>query len=479
MMRRWHSLALTVLSLPPWVVGQSQTIAPTTATPTASPSRGCFGSGFFEIVESIPEGACVTSNNATCVTDGASLYGNNERCTIRVLKTIPLDVREFSTESSRDHLTVGGTSFSGTSNPGGRTVTEGETITWSTDTSVVRDGWTICADPYESCYPTPAPTAPTEAPTTLAPTTTPTASPTGGCFASGFFEIVESFPNGACETTLNATCITDGTGVYSDNERCTIRVLKTIPLDVREFSTESNRDRLTVGGTSFSGTSNPGGRTVTEGETITWSTDTSVVRDGWTICADPYESCYPTPAPTAPTEAPTTLAPTTTPTASPTGGCFASGFFEVSPLGGPCITTQNATCVTDGPGDYGNNERCTIRVLKTIPLDVREWNTETTHDRLTIGGTSFSGSNTPNGRVVTEGETLTWSTDGTVVQAGWTICADPYESCYPTPAPTAPTASPTFAPTAVPTTTPTASPTGGCFASGFFEVSPLGGPCIT
>jgi hypothetical protein len=116
------------------------------------------------------------------------------------------------------------------------------------------------------------------------------------------------------------------------------------------------------------------------------------------------------------------------------------------------------------------NEACSIDVLKTIPLDVREWGTEAGYDRMTIGATAYSGASSPQGVTVQAGTSISWVTDGTVTGAGFTICVDPYVSCYPTPAPTQPTAAPTQLPTAAPTAAPTEVPTGGCFASGFFQV---------
>jgi hypothetical protein len=91
-------------------------------------------------------------------------------------------------------------------------------------------------------------------------------------------------------------------------------------------------------------------------------------------------SLSPTAAPTTPTAAPS-VSPTPAPSAAPTlrscGGEATTAFFRVTSASptytctgpttevqGTCFTTNNGQCVTDGPGNYGNNERCTIEVLR-------------------------------------------------------------------------------------------------------------------
>ena len=44
-------------------------------------------------------------------------------------------------------------------------------------------------------------------------------------------------------------------------------------------------------------------------------------------------------------------------------------------------------------------------------------------DDVTIGSTRYCGSLGPNGVAVAAGSTFSWRSDGSVIGAGWTICA--------------------------------------------------------
>merc|ERR1711972_149992 len=109
--------------------------APPTPTPepTPAPAPGSWvitGSGCSLA------GDCIQSNNHP------SNYGNSEECTIQLYGDIALSVAAFNTESRYDYLTMGGTSYSGTSGPSSGTYTGA--INWSSDYSVVKSGWKLC-----------------------------------------------------------------------------------------------------------------------------------------------------------------------------------------------------------------------------------------------------------------------------------------------------------------------------------------------
>merc|ERR1740129_79350 len=143
----------------------------TTPVPTPAPPPGTWdvtGTGCTKI------GNCIQSNNHP------ANYGNNEECTINAYE-VDLAVYAFSTEQGYDLLTMGGTSYSGTSGPASGTYSG--MISWSSDYSVVSSGWKLCHGSSSGPEPTPAPTtpspvSPTPAPTTPAPAPTP---PSGGC----------------------------------------------------------------------------------------------------------------------------------------------------------------------------------------------------------------------------------------------------------------------------------------------------------
>ena len=71
---------------------------------------------------------------------------------------------------------------------------------------------------------------------------------------------------------------------YGTQEHCSIEIEKSLagPLNVTDFTTESNHDVLTVNGKAYSGSVGPDGITPTE--TIVWRSDHSVSNRGWRLC---------------------------------------------------------------------------------------------------------------------------------------------------------------------------------------------------
>jgi hypothetical protein len=68
-------------------------------TATANPSASCpNGSG----VVSSSEGACYTTSNGRCITDGPDTYRNNERCTIFILYSTRLIANQVVVQSGNN-----------------------------------------------------------------------------------------------------------------------------------------------------------------------------------------------------------------------------------------------------------------------------------------------------------------------------------------------------------------------------------------
>jgi len=109
--------------------------APPTPTPvpTPAPPPGSWvitGSGCEAV------GDCAQSNNHP------ANYGNNDQCQIELYGDVSIQVESFETERSYDRLTVGGSTYSGTSGPSNGVYTG--TISWSSDYSVTKGGWKLC-----------------------------------------------------------------------------------------------------------------------------------------------------------------------------------------------------------------------------------------------------------------------------------------------------------------------------------------------
>jgi hypothetical protein len=139
-----------------------------------------------------------------------------------------------------------------------------------------------------------------------------------------------------------------------------------------------------------------------------------------------------------------TFAPTTAPTtAPPTAPTVPTFVVAASTPAGACSTTQGGLCVTDGAGEHGNNERCTFTALRSFMLSVDEWDTETFYDTFTINSVVYSGAQSPVGVTVAAGTNFTWSSDGSVTNDGFTLCADgtaaPTVPATPAPTSAAPT----------------------------------------
>ena len=62
-----------------------------------------------------------------------------------------------------------------------------------------------------------------------------------------------------------------------------------------------------------------------------------------------------------------------------------------------CQVTNNGTCVTDGIGNHGNNEACTVMAMTPLFATTTYFNTEGYFDYITIGGQRYSGFGTNNG----------------------------------------------------------------------------------
>ena len=86
-------------------------------------------------------------------------------------------------------------------------------------------------------------------------------------------------------------------------------------------------------------------------------------------------------------------------------------------------------CATDGEGAHGNGEACTISVTAAGFVTATQFDTESGYDYVAIGGTRYQGRAGPNGVAVAAGSFFTWRSDGSVTNAGWTICFRKTSAC--------------------------------------------------
>jgi len=105
-------------------------------------------------------------------------------------------------------------------------------------------------------------------------------------------------------------------------------------------------------------------------------------------------------------------APQPVPTPAPPPGSW-------SVSGSGCSMSGNCVSSSNHPSDYGNNEECTISLYE-VALTFDAFNTERNYDILTVGGTGFSGTDGPSAG--TYSGVISWSSDFSVVNSGWTLC---------------------------------------------------------
>ena len=118
--------------------------------------------------------------------------------------------------------------------------------------------------------------------------------------------------------------------------------------------------------------------------------------------------------------------------------CPVNEGLEVTSGSSFCQIDENG-CATDGAGDHGNDEACTVRVNAAGTLTFAEFDVEPDdddgedsadsercpYDYIQIGGTRYcNGVGHPPSHIfaVAAGSTFTWQSDGSVTHAGWTIC---------------------------------------------------------
>jgi len=105
-------------------------------------------------------------------------------------------------------------------------------------------------------------------------------------------------------------------------------------------------------------------------------------------------------------------APTPAPTPAPPPNTW-------SVTGSGCRLIDNCIQSNNHPGNYGNNEECTIRAHEVV-ISVDAFNTESRYDFLTMGGTSYSGTSGPSNGAFSG--TIEWASDYSVVKSGWKLC---------------------------------------------------------
>jgi len=173
------------------------------------------------------------------------------------------------------------------------------------------------------------------------------------------------------------------------------------------------------------------------GQTASWRADGSVVRGGFTLCASSTAQAMPPP----PSPSPPVIT--------------SSAWWTVVSGGRFCQLTNAGTCVTDGAGNHGNNERCVIRVEQALYASTTQYEVETFYDYLSIGSMQYTGSaNGPSNVAMLAGQIVSWRTDSSLANGGFTLCASGTPPLTPQPIAPPPPAPPAAPPTPPPPPSP-------------------------
>ena len=233
---------------------------------------------------------------------------------------------------------------------------------------------------------------------------------------------------------------------YNDNDYCEIELHQSSFLYSLSFHTETCCDKLMVNGLVYAGTSGLDGVFVKNGSIIQFTSDYSITESGFSILASASQISLPTPSPTAIPEL-KVVAPILdeivyaqeeivvewsshdvyNDSSTDSIGIFmCSTDSQNSPpyyfvLEGGCTTDSNYLFSPNYPANYNNYDSCVVTVLTEGFLYSSAFRTESCCDKLTVDGYVYSGSSGPNEIFVRVGSQISFTSDGSFTDLGFSI----------------------------------------------------------
>ena len=100
-----------------------------------------------------------------------------------------------------------------------------------------------------------------------------------------------------------------------------------------------------------------------------------------------------------------------------------SDFWQIMSGSSHCEIVDGGRCVTDGSGDYSNNERCKVKALGPLTVTAVQYDVERVHDYVTLNGVRYKGDAGPQEVRMNRGDTWQWRSNWCNTREGFKLCA--------------------------------------------------------
>jgi len=194
------------------------------------------------------------------------------------------------------------------------------------------------------------------------------------------------------DTTANCVSSANYPNEYPSNSQCSVQITKdVVVLPSKKFSIESKYDKLSVEDAETKieevKTLEAIPKTLSKGAVLGFTSDSALEFEGWRLCfASPY----------------------------------GSRIFTVD--GDGCDFTEDCVSSKNYPQDHGNDEKCTVNILRDTYLTSGEiFEVETGYDFLKVNSIDItSAAQIPD--QLKGGDSISWESDYSLSYKGWQIC---------------------------------------------------------
>ena len=102
-----------------------------------------------------------------------------------------------------------------------------------------------------------------------------------------------------------------------------------------------------------------------------------------------------------------------------------SEFWRITSGSQYCEVVGDGRCVSDGYGNYGNNEYCEVEALKPLIVTTEQYDIENGHDFVAVEGTVYKyRGRGPDNIFMQAGDKWRWKSDSGFQRSGFRICGN-------------------------------------------------------